>query len=431
MHFRFSSYKKKFKIKVYNFFTFIINKSVFFSNIIFYINLVFLNNYFSLFKIKYISNQKSYREFNVSTISYNYNYLSFDTNKNIKKTKKLNGLGYSLLENCSIIASSEFIFKNNFCYGQKHKLPFSLNYIKFNNFKGSLSSNSKYILCSRNRIANKKIDKAVYISGSYDLNWYHWLIEVLPKLYIFKKIINHYKDYQIVVPERIVKSINHKKTLSLFTDLNNIITIKQGVFYNVESLLYIESPSYSDFEMKKKLKVKIQNGNLYYDVLHSYTKFIKSKIICNKNFQNKYIYLYRKTNKRKFNQNEVLEVLRKFHFEIIDAYKLSFIDQVNIFNSAKIIVGPPGAAWANIIFAKRGSYGLIFRPNIIGDSSTFPNLSKLVGLSLYSQDMKTEESDWQKIMRSNREAHIDIDLLKKNILNIFSLIHNKQHETKP
>lgn len=428
MIFKLNRLKRTFRLKVFKITAYIVDNSVLLSSLLFYINIIFLKKYFSLYKIMAVSDMINYKSFSVSKHSFNYGYLNFENKEQLRLPKKLNGIGYSLIEDCTIIASSEFVFKKNVCFGQYHDLPHNLNHIKFNNFKGSLASNSRYLLCSNNKIVASHFFNVIYISGPYDFNWYHWMIEVLPKLHILNKFLDNYQNYKVIVSERVYKSNNHRKSLSLFTDLENVLTIEQGVEYRVKRLLYIESPSYSDFEMKKHLKVKIQNGNLYNGIISSYINSIKIKIKNNAISKSKYIYLYRNMNTRKFNQNQVTEVLKKHCFEIIDTSKMDFEDQVATFMNAKIIVGPTGAAWTNIIFAKKGSYGLVFRPNVIGDSSTFPNLSNLSGLSLFSQNMKTEETEWQKIMRSRKEAYVDLDLLNKNVLNIFSLIKEEKND---
>jgi Glycosyltransferase 61 len=43
-------------------------------------------------------------------------------------------------------------------------------------------------------------------------------------------------------------------------------------------------------------------------------------------------------------------------FEVVDPSRLSFIQQIEIFSNAEIIIGASGAAWANLIFCKPGTY---------------------------------------------------------------------------
>ena len=54
------------------------------------------------------------------------------------------------------------------------------------------------------------------------------------------------------------------------------------------------------------------------------------------------------------NNQEIIDFLRKKGFESYQTSKLDFFEQIYLFNNAKIIIGPHGAAFSNIIFSKPG-----------------------------------------------------------------------------
>ncbi len=56
--------------------------------------------------------------------------------------------------------------------------------------------------------------------------------------------------------------------------------------------------------------------------------------------------------RRVINEDEVMEVLQKFGFEIVAPESLSFRQQVALFNGAKIIISPHGAGLTNIVFCE-------------------------------------------------------------------------------
>jgi capsular polysaccharide biosynthesis protein len=55
------------------------------------------------------------------------------------------------------------------------------------------------------------------------------------------------------------------------------------------------------------------------------------------------------------NEAELGETLSRFGFEMIVMSEVSLADQINMFSSAECIVGPHGAAFANLAFSKEGS----------------------------------------------------------------------------
>ena len=60
-----------------------------------------------------------------------------------------------------------------------------------------------------------------------------------------------------------------------------------------------------------------------------------------------------------FNEKKLETFLKKKGFSILYPEKTSLINQIKIFNSAKIIVSPFGATWANSIFRKEKSISLM------------------------------------------------------------------------
>jgi capsular polysaccharide biosynthesis protein len=66
------------------------------------------------------------------------------------------------------------------------------------------------------------------------------------------------------------------------------------------------------------------------------------------------IYLRRPSRYRNLtNQNEIEALLTRHRFTIVDPAKLSFLEQVNYFSKAKVIIGPTGASFANLIFCNK------------------------------------------------------------------------------
>ena len=65
-----------------------------------------------------------------------------------------------------------------------------------------------------------------------------------------------------------------------------------------------------------------------------------------------FIYISRKGKRIVRNEDEIIEVLKKFNFTILEDKPRTNAEQMAIFNNAKIIIGPHGAAYANIVWCK-------------------------------------------------------------------------------
>ena len=69
------------------------------------------------------------------------------------------------------------------------------------------------------------------------------------------------------------------------------------------------------------------------------------------------LYISRSDAKIRFVSNEpqLADVLNDFGFKTIVMSGLSIPDQISLFRNAAYIIGPHGAAFANLVFAKRGA----------------------------------------------------------------------------
>jgi len=374
------------------------------------------NKKYELYKIDYLKNLPEYKSLNLNTSSQNLDFVNIENDSQKVLMKILNGIGYLHINSAKLMAGSEFIFKKDKAYKQSYTFGTDLSNFNFANFKGSLANNLDFLLCFKNKQAKQKLNKIIYLSSTYDVNWHHWLLEVLPKLHILKTHIKDYNDYDIVVSQSVYKSKNHRDSLSLFRGVANVITINPLTQYKATNILYIESPSISNIEKKKDYKMRMQDGNFYREIFKTYKKEIENKLDTSEPKFGKRIYLSRDTSKRNFNQKEIVEVLSEFNFLSIDPGKLSFSEQVNMFNNAEIIVGTTGSAWANILFCNPSAKGLYLCPDKIGKFSAYPNLASVSGMRLYYQDLKIKEKDFQAYRRSSSEAIVDTKLLRANIL---------------
>ena len=107
-------------------------------------------------------------------------------------------------------------------------------------------------------------------------------------------------------------------------------------------------------------------------------KYILKKKKDNIKFPNK-IFIDRRNEKNTtghrslLNEEEIVSFLNNAGFKAIKLEETNFIDQVNIFNNAQIIVGLHGAGFANISFCKPGTKVIELKNN--SDDPVIKNLS--------------------------------------------------------
>jgi len=170
-------------------------------------------------------------------------------------------------------------------------------------------------------------------------NIFHWLIDCLPRLYALIRI--NEQNINLIYNANIDKK--QLEMLNFF--LNNrfkLTSIGSNEVWMIERYIF---PSFT-------------SNNCSGYLSKEYLDFIKERIIIGYSIdvsdRNNRIYLSRKrVEKRKLlNEEVVFQLLQRYNFKRIYPDDLTFKEQVQIFNSAKIVISVHGAGLTNIIFSE-------------------------------------------------------------------------------
>jgi hypothetical protein len=220
---------------------------------------------------------------------------------------------------------------------------------------------------------------SVLTGGGGNANYFHWLFDVLPRIFLFKKLFNLKQVDKILVPN--IKYRFQYQTLKL-------LNIKKYQIINNESYKHIcgkevyatshpsensenISPILIDF-LKKSFLKKTDN--------------IKKKII-------KKIYIDRSDSKSQIrdyrsitNEEEIFNYLKKKGFIKVKLAELDFIEQVYLFYNANCIFGLHGAGFSNLIFCKKNTKIIEVKP--YGATTIYKNLAKKCRLNYFGLEIK-------------------------------------------
>lgn len=193
-----------------------------------------------------------------------------------------------------------------------------------------------------------KIDASGFVlSGYCSSYYYHWLLEILPKLRLMNSADKRI-DY-ICLPNELSKfqkqsleliGIDEKKFLQ---PCSETLGFKKLFFADVSSLAF--------------------NGRKTFcyqprpiDVFFARNLFLR-RLKPNGQKKQNYIYVSRqKSGTRKFvNGNEVENLLEKYGFTTFFLEDMTFEQQIKLFADAKVVVSMHGGGLANLIFATQGA----------------------------------------------------------------------------
>lgn len=200
----------------------------------------------------------------------------------------------------------------------------------------------------------KKLPKqAIHFCKDYSYNYFHWLIECLPRMWIIEQF-SELDSLPLLVDSQLHNQ--QLESLELITqNQREFIRLQPGQGYAIDNLIYPSSLSYMHNNYDHPIAYEK-------DVLISpiAIQYLRNKFLSIINMEengesghSKKIFLSRKKlggQGRLLNTEEIETMLADEGFDIIYPELLSFKDQVRIFSRAEVIVGAAGSALANIVF---------------------------------------------------------------------------------
>ena len=225
-----------------------------------------------------------------------------------------------------------------------------VNEASYQQVSGELKSAKENIVLTKGTPRIKKKIKGRMLSvvqgASGNENYFHWMFDILPKIRLCSE---HYplKEIDFFYTPKLQGW--QKMTLSVLNiDENKIINSETNRHIKVSELIIVDHPWYhKGFVLKQ---VELLPSWIIHWLRDVYIK-------CAKKFENnEKIYIDRTESKFNHcqiqNDKEVFDFLKKKDFSKYKVGKLSFFEQIYLFNNAKIIIGAHGAAFTNLAICK-------------------------------------------------------------------------------
>lgn len=194
-----------------------------------------------------------------------------------------------------------------------------------------LLTNPKYFLDVETIPFRRKANfpEAILLSLPWHHNFYHWMIEILPRLVLFDlaEDLHHLK---LVVPKSSPKFV--KESLYLAGYENQVSFVEDGVYR---------------FERLHILSRLAKTASISPHAIEWLTHKIK---VSDVETSKKRVYVSRSDARIRYITNEldVQSVLSDFGFETVVMSNYTLAEQIRIFQQAEVVVGSHGAAFAHI-----------------------------------------------------------------------------------
>ena len=255
----------------------------------------------------------------------------------------------------------------------------------------------------------KKISGKVFnlCQGGSGHNYFHFIFDILPKLYLLKlKIdlnqidyfyVSKPKDWQINIFKKF--GIKEEKLLSS-SKFKHILA---------DEIFAIEHPWYH------KGYIQLEVSRLPKWIIHNHRKFFKvnskKKLNKRKIFLDRSQSIYKHCQIENFGAIKSLVIKKKFNIERPEIF--TFKKQIQLFRNSRVILGAHGAAFTNIIFCKPGTKIIEIIPKDHPNKKC-ARISKILKLRYFRIETKPDNSDVNYPYK--------INLSKKNLKKINKII---------
>ncbi|MBC5992539.1 glycosyltransferase family 61 protein [Pontibacter cellulosilyticus] len=203
------------------------------------------------------------------------------------------------------------------------------------------------------------------IGGSGENNYFHWMIDSLPRLHLLQKAGWFDKIDWFVVP---------KHSLPYQKDTLRILGIPDTKIVEGHSVNHIKADTLFASTFVRNIE-HIPNWAC---------QFLRDKFIpaAQRIIQTpKRIYISRQDSSYRSVTNEanVLKVLHKYGFKKVELSELTFTEQVSLFKNAEVVVAPHGAGLTNLVFCRPGTqvielFAREYTPPLYADLASKVNL---------------------------------------------------------
>lgn len=291
----------------------------------------------------------------------------------------------------------------------------------YNFSAGHIRSHSQNTAAVNRSKKNENIEKGIFLCGNGASNYYHWIVEVLPRLEFVEKLPDHYQKFPLLVSDDVASIPSFAYTLRIFAPDREIVLLDKNKSYTVDDLIFITSPNNLPFNIIGNNKFNIANVTLNSLSIDFIRKNVLANELVGSSSENypKKIFFCRKAERRNYNQDEVFAFLSKFGFVKIFMEDLTFTEQVRTVYHAEFIVGPTGAAWTNLLFCRAGTKALCWMAEEIGNFSGFSTLARLVDVDLRYLTYKSGVKQVSDIY--GQDYMVDMSAIEKGMADFIKL----------
>jgi capsular polysaccharide biosynthesis protein len=207
--------------------------------------------------------------------------------------------------------------------------------------------------------SSRRLPEGVLLSGRNDDNWYHWMVECLPRVFQVDSSVPSSAPF--IVTSRTPPA--GMEALERFAD-REIVVVDAALSLEVERL-HVLAPS---VQILDTTRVPWSQGLSMNTA--PLLEFRRRLGLANQTLggNGRRVFLQRTSSRRGLiNQHLLAEIAGQLGLELVDPSGLSWLEQIELFSSSSLVVGASGAVMANYLLMPSGSRVLALTSDSLAD----------------------------------------------------------------
>ena len=197
-----------------------------------------------------------------------------------------------------------------------------------------------------------RLESAIYVGSWSPHNWFHWLVDTLPSVYLATMLPEEFDNFPVLIPETVLNKPSWIEPLRLVLGGRRVRPLPINQYLFAERLVWITSPTSPG--PAQDSSARSPNFSMHGSAMNLFTSHLLRELAIDgpQSERGNRVFLARGNSaNRPYNEAELIKISRDFGFRPISLEDLNLRDSVEILATAEAVIGPHGAGWANAIFS--------------------------------------------------------------------------------
>lgn len=259
------------------------------------------------------------------------------------------------------------------------------------------------------------IRAGIIINGSFPGNWYHWMVNILPKLVVLARATWIPTDVPLLMPE-VARSGNFAEAVKIANRDQRPIIYLPHKPHLVKDAFIIDSPAPEVKAIRGRKDPDWRClGDFHFGLFTAWREALLLAAAESPSPVAPRIFL-RRTDEtvRPFNAQEVEAALVKRGYVAVTPEKLPLLEQISLLRQAEIIVSSTGAQQVGLLWTNEAKCLTIVPPFLSGTSS-FSKLAALGKSRIFEFHLETKAKTWADYYHSSERAIANVEALNATL----------------